>query len=274
MRTRRETIRSGAGNPPQAWPAPAAPAVRTQSGWDRTGCCVRSAGWHWRCEERTLPPTGPSHASVDISEGPPAGAKRGRELNSRRISEGNEFERSLTLTVTSFFSSAFPSGNFSPKHMLMVYSGDPPLFSLNSFSSGHRQDAQQQQMRRTEVEGFFYTDAGNSTYHAHIWQSWAAPPYCYGAAYWAPDEPHWDRSCWHTRGTCPASWHRHRCPVPPGGGLSGCCWGCGWCSQSGNKGTEFKDDRYQQRDSPHTTTYLLVIQQTISRWETDVMVGF
>lgn len=43
------------------------------------------------------------------------------------------------MTVTSFFSSAFPSGNFSPKHMLMVYSGDPPLFSLNSFSSGHRQ---------------------------------------------------------------------------------------------------------------------------------------
>lgn len=84
------------------------------------------------------------------------GPRRGRELNSWRISEGNELERSLTLTVTSFFSSAFPSGNFSPKHMLMVYSGDPPLFSLNSFSSGHRQDAQQQQMRRTEVEGFFF----------------------------------------------------------------------------------------------------------------------
>lgn len=103
----------------------------------------------------TLPPNGPSHGSVDISEEPPAGAKRGRELNSSCISEGNEFERSLTLTVTSFFSSAFPSGNFSPKHMLMVYSGDPPLFSLNSFSSVHRQDAQQQQMRQKEVEVFY-----------------------------------------------------------------------------------------------------------------------
>lgn len=29
----------------------------------------------------TLPPNGPSHESVDISEGPPAGAKRGEELN-------------------------------------------------------------------------------------------------------------------------------------------------------------------------------------------------
>lgn len=101
-----------------------------------------------------LPPNGPPHESVDISEGPPAGAKRGQELNSSRISEGNKFESSLTLTVTSFFSSAFPSGNFSPKHMLMVYSGEPPLFSVNSFSSGHRQDPQQQQM--AERSGRFF----------------------------------------------------------------------------------------------------------------------
>lgn len=39
--------------------------------------------------------------------------------------------------------------------MLMVYSGDPPLFSRNSFSSGHRQDAQQQQMQQKEAESFF-----------------------------------------------------------------------------------------------------------------------
>lgn len=47
--------------------------------------------------------------------------------------------RSVTFTLTSFFSNAFPSGNFSPKHMLIVYSGEPPLFSLNCFSSGQKQ---------------------------------------------------------------------------------------------------------------------------------------
>lgn len=115
----------------------------------------------------TLPPNGPSHESVDISEEPPAGAKRGGELpvNSLHISEGNKFERKLTLTVTSFFSSAFPSGNFSPKHMLIVYSGDPPLFSLNSFSSGHRQDAQQQQMTERSGRFFFQTSATAHTMH-------------------------------------------------------------------------------------------------------------
>lgn len=46
-----------------------------------------------------------------------------------------------------------------------------------------------------------------------------------------------------------------------------------------DKGTEFKDDRshrYLQGDRPSlpATIYLFVIQQTISRWETDVMVGF
>lgn len=41
----------------------------------------------------------------------------------------------VTFTTISFFSSGFPSGNFSPKHMVMVYSGDLPLFSLNCFNS-------------------------------------------------------------------------------------------------------------------------------------------
>ena len=46
--------------------------------------------------------------------------------------------QTVTLTMMSFFSKAFPSGSLSPKHMLMVYSGDPPLFSLNCLRSGHR----------------------------------------------------------------------------------------------------------------------------------------
>lgn len=96
----------------------------------------------------TPPPNGPSRGGVDISEGPPAGTKRGWEVNSSRSSEGKEFQWSLTLTLTSFFSRAFPSGNFSPKHMLMVYSGDPPLFSLNSFSSAHGCNSQQQQINK------------------------------------------------------------------------------------------------------------------------------
>lgn len=40
----------------------------------------------------TPPPNGPSHGGVDISEGPPAGTKRGWEVNSSRSSEGEEFQ--------------------------------------------------------------------------------------------------------------------------------------------------------------------------------------
>lgn len=69
-------------------------------------------------------------------------------MGGKRSSEGKEFQWSLTLTLTSFFSRAFPSGNFSPKHMLMVYSGDPPLFSLNSFSSVQRRDCQHWQINK------------------------------------------------------------------------------------------------------------------------------
>lgn len=40
----------------------------------------------------TPPPNGPSHGGVDISEGPPAGTKRGWEVNSSRSSAGEEFQ--------------------------------------------------------------------------------------------------------------------------------------------------------------------------------------
>lgn len=74
---------------------------------------------------------------------------RGRwEVNLSSSSAGKEFQQSVTLTLTSFFSRALPSGNFSPKHMLMMYSGDPPLFSLNSFSSAHGRGRQRQQTNK------------------------------------------------------------------------------------------------------------------------------
>lgn len=44
--------------------------------------------------------------------------------------------------------------------MLMVYSGDPPLFSLNSFSSVHRSDHQQRQ-----IKGFLQTPTAAPTMH-------------------------------------------------------------------------------------------------------------
>lgn len=53
----------------------------------------------------------------------------------------------------SFFSRAFPSGNFSPKHMLMVYCGDPPWFSLNCLSSEKRRRVDAVQRARRPAEG-------------------------------------------------------------------------------------------------------------------------
>lgn len=52
----------------------------------------------------------------------------------------------------SFFSRAFPSGNFSPKHMLMVYCGEPPWFSLNCLSSGKRRRADAVQRARRPAD--------------------------------------------------------------------------------------------------------------------------
>lgn len=100
----------------------------------------------------TLPPFGPPRVIVDRSEGPPAGEKRQTFFTAlvavtqtlhvvfevklwKKKRNGKEC---FTLTTISFFSKAFPSGNFSPKHMLMVYLGELPLLSLNCFSSEHR----------------------------------------------------------------------------------------------------------------------------------------
>lgn len=63
---------------------------------------------------------------------------RGGKTKMLQVCHVMKHDKIVTLTTISFFSRAFPSGNFSPKHMLMVYSGDPPWFSLNCLSSEQR----------------------------------------------------------------------------------------------------------------------------------------
>lgn len=160
--------------------------------------------------------------------------------------------------------------------MLMVYSGDPLLFSLNSFSSGHRQDAQQQQMRRTQVEGFFFIQTPATAHTMHI----------LGKAEQLHHIVMGQLTGRHMSRTGIARAGIHVAPVLPGGVDTGVPYlqeeafldaveDAVGVVNLGRKGQNLKmTDTSSGRVSPHTTTYLLLIQQTISRWETDVMVGF